>query len=521
MKKWFCLFVLFTISSLWSQPQPGDVFREYRWFKKDGDAGQSLRVGGREGTTNWNTSIVDGHWETVNIDFPFDVDLEHAIRAEINVEKILCHDGTRGLAIQWNDRDWIAIPEARTIPAPQWQYQHHIYPYVSIPLQDIQPGKTNRFKMRVSTEHTWNWPQNLIYGMHLLIYYDQNKSHPTGTLTGIQSGDRIGRTVEFGVEASSPNSEISRVDFIGKYEDVNFEGDGVYRQWHYHFFHGEIMHHLGSALSSPWQIRWNTEWVPDQQEPMQLAARIIDKTGLIYFTKAITDLALDRPGLSVELCKPYDIPQLWVTRKNEFTQKINIQGDLNFATAYQLVWASWSPGYMNGVYVNDSRVFDKEGPNYAYYAHRITLEDVSVLKAGENLIKTGKTPKINGKMVHGMEVEYPGIMVLVKYEQTSKTDAGKPDKDREFDLIGNYPNPFNPQTTISYSVTKANEVRLDIYDLAGRLVCTPIDEFLPAGKYETIWPGRDDAGRRVASGVYLCDFSLGDQKLYNKMLLMR
>ena len=74
-----------------------------------------------------------------------------------------------------------------------------------------------------------------------------------------------------------------------------------------------------------------------------------------------------------------------------------------------------SSGY--GVYINDHRVFDCEGPKYAYYFHRVTLDDTSVLKQGINIVKTGKTPLHEGQMVHGMEVNWPGIMVLIRYRE--------------------------------------------------------------------------------------------------------
>ena len=162
---------------------------------------------------------------------------------------------------------------------------------------------------------------------------------------------------------------------------------------------------------------WDTSWVPDQPRPFRLAARITDATGLIYFSKAVEGLTLQRDGLSVELCKPYDVPKKWVTRAGEHTEKFRVTGDLSKAKAAQLVWCSWSPGYMNGLYINDRRIFDQEGPRYAYYAHRIPLRDLSVLRPGENVLKTGQTPEHNGQMVHGMEVNWPGIMVLIQYRQ--------------------------------------------------------------------------------------------------------
>jgi hypothetical protein len=390
--------------SVSARPVPGDVFREYMWYKEDGDAGGALRIGGRVG---YEGVITLGH----------DFDLAHAAKAEVVIEKILCHDNTSGLAIQVNDHDWLEVPEAKAIPYPQWAYQHHFYPMVQVPLSFLKAGTGNRFAMKVGQEHPWNWPQNLIYGVHFRIYYDpQKKPHPTGKITSIESGDTIGLKTQLQAEAESPNGKIKQIDYVGHYYDVNFEGDGIYCQWHYHFFHGKIMHHLGSANAAPYQVTWDTSWVPDQKDGVQIAARIIDETGMVYMAEAVRDLKLVRPGWSVELCEPCNIPTKWVTRAGERQERFDVTGDLRKAVAAQLVWSSWSPGYMKGIYVNDKKVFDGEGPRYEYYAHRVTLDDTSALKPGANILKTGKTPKINGKMVHGMEVNWPGIMVLIQYK---------------------------------------------------------------------------------------------------------
>ena len=87
------------------------------------------------------------------------------------------------------------------------------------------------------------------------------------------------------------------------------------------------------------------------------------------------------------------------------------------AIEYQLCWASWSPGYMNGIMINGTKVFDQEGPRYQTYYHRVILTDLSMFQSGRNILTTGKTPKYNGKMVHGMEVNWPGIMVLIQYNK--------------------------------------------------------------------------------------------------------
>jgi len=78
-------------------------------------------------------------------------------------------------------------------------------------------------------------------------------------------------------------------------------------------------------------------------------------------------------------------------------------------------------------------------------------------------------------------------------------------------LRGAYPNPFNPSTRVDFSLGEAGHASLRVYDLAGRRVRTLVDAELEAGAHEFEWDGRDDAGRRLPSGVYFvrleaCEF---------------
>lgn len=69
--------------------------------------------------------------------------------------------------------------------------------------------------------------------------------------------------------------------------------------------------------------------------------------------------------------------------------------------------------------------------------------------------------------------------------------------------LGNAPNPFNPQTTIRFSLPSAQAVRLVVYGLDGHRVATLVDETLAAGQHAVPWQGRDDNGQVVASGTYV------------------
>jgi len=88
-------------------------------------------------------------------------------------------------------------------------------------------------------------------------------------------------------------------------------------------------------------------------------------------------------------------------------------------------------------------------------------------------------------------------------------------------LHQNVPNPFNPRTTIQYTLATAAKVSVKVYDLQGRLVTTLVDEVKPRGHHEVVWRARDDRHRRVASGVYMCVLSTGDASVTKKMILVQ
>ncbi|MDH3215505.1 MAG: T9SS type A sorting domain-containing protein [Candidatus Krumholzibacteria bacterium] len=83
------------------------------------------------------------------------------------------------------------------------------------------------------------------------------------------------------------------------------------------------------------------------------------------------------------------------------------------------------------------------------------------------------------------------------------------------------PNPFNPSTTIAYTVMKRGHTEILIYDVSGRRVRTLVSRVSAVGTHEVVWDGRDDSGRRVASGVYLYRLRAGDVVDTKKMVLLK
>jgi hypothetical protein len=88
-------------------------------------------------------------------------------------------------------------------------------------------------------------------------------------------------------------------------------------------------------------------------------------------------------------------------------------------------------------------------------------------------------------------------------------------------LFENYPDPFNPATTIKYQIAEASHVTLKIYNVIGQEIRTLIDEVQDAGIHETRWDGKDYIGHTVPSGVYLYRLQAGEVFEIKKMTLLR
>jgi len=108
--------------------------------------------------------------------------------------------------------------------------------------------------------------------------------------------------------------------------------------------------------------------------------------------------------------------------------------------------------------------------------------------------------------------------------KTDVEDGGRPQIPRSFELFQNSPNPFNSTTAIGFqlkTVSSPETVRLEIYNLLGQKVTTLLNERGKAGERKVHWDGRDEQGKLMPSGVYLCKLTYGTKAQIKKMLLIR
>ena len=88
-------------------------------------------------------------------------------------------------------------------------------------------------------------------------------------------------------------------------------------------------------------------------------------------------------------------------------------------------------------------------------------------------------------------------------------------------LAGVYPNPFNPQTRIAYDLAVGGYVDLAVYDVKGAFVRRLVSEVRPAGRHQVVWNGEDDAGGRVASGVYVARYIAAGRQDVKKVVIVK
>ncbi len=118
---------------------------------------------------------------------------------------------------------------------------------------------------------------------------------------------------------------------------------------------------------------------------------------------------------------------------------------------------------------------------------------------------------------------YPEVKVIypeveTKVYSASDQSSAIPDA---YGLSQNSPNPFNPDTRMSYSLPEAGHVRLTVFNILGQNVRQLIDDYAEAGTYEVIWDGRDNLGDQVASGVYFYRMDVNDYSETRKMMLLK
>lgn len=103
----------------------------------------------------------------------------------------------------------------------------------------------------------------------------------------------------------------------------------------------------------------------------------------------------------------------------------------------------------------------------------------------------------------------------------SVNDNWTPHIAEEYELYSNYPNPFNPETTIRYQIGNREHVSLIIYNALGQRVATLVDDIQEVGVHNVRWNGMTDSGRILPSGVYLYQLQTDSFSATRKMIMLK
>ncbi|MFH1279837.1 MAG: M14 family zinc carboxypeptidase [Candidatus Eisenbacteria bacterium] len=170
--------------------------------------------------------------------------------------------------------------------------------------------------------------------------------------------------------------------------------------------------------------------------------------------------------------------------------------------------------YLRGVQIDDIE-------NVRLFANADTLSSVI---AGESYPVTGRTNgdysyQVRGRDQQGTFGYWSNITGLTV--NAIDTDVAAGTTFFRTALAGNAPNPFNPVTTIAYTLANDGPVEIEIVDVSGRTVRSLVRGVRSAGAHRVVWDGANDAGREVASGIYFTRMRAGGAEETKKLVLLR
>ena len=120
-------------------------------------------------------------------------------------------------------------------------------------------------------------------------------------------------------------------------------------------------------------------------------------------------------------------------------------------------------------------------------------------------------------------LEFAKIIENILLKTALAVEGSSLDTPAVIEIFRNYPNPFNPSTTIKFAIyeDESFHVKLNVYDLRGALVRTLVNQVINPGIHSIVWDGIDKTGNKVSSGVYIYWIQAGRFSKTNRMLLIR
>lgn len=173
---------------------------------------------------------------------------------------------------------------------------------------------------------------------------------------------------------------------------------------------------------------------------------------------------------------------------------------------------------VDGVHLRWRVSADEVVQGYRVY-RRADGETESVLHGG--LLPAGEDSFVDRATRHGERYTYTLAAIGQDGEETRSMPVSVTTPELALTLEQNFPNPFNPSTTIAFSVPASARVTLRVHNVRGARVATLFDGRVEAGRHVIPWSGLDDAGSPVASGPYFYTLVTGGRSISRKMILLK
>ena len=270
---------------------------------------------------------------------------------------------------------------------------------------------------------SFNWGQHGQNGIIVRIYYGPSKPHSTGSITSPSSSGTIGENPTI---TASTSGNVNRVDFLASYTGWDTDADGIFTGYHsdYHREKTEtsvgIKNHVGTDMTSPFSVVWNTDMVPDQAAgSVKVLARIRDASGVWFVTNEVTGLTLHRTNASVKMYHTYDMPQRFTVRVTRQTTTVHFNipssDDLSKAVSAKLIMHTFNgiDGDHAAGETHYTKVNSWAAPLYGvdhFYSYDVLTMPPSALKSGTNAVACNSNSTSTG-----WYCLWPGPGIIVRY----------------------------------------------------------------------------------------------------------
>lgn len=383
---------------------PGSVFREYT-YKKD--------VSPFKGAFEYYDSVK----VILNID-----DLAEATHAEMAINFWGGHIGTSNQAFSINNSKKIEFPQPATSGNPYCYFRcNHGNPPAKIPLESLKKGE-NVFTFYCGKQicYGFNWPHYIVNSFTVRVYYKPDcKEYVKGKIVKVKEDEIVTTGIEFKTDVVDL-TQVESVEYIGYYEDYDLDGDGHSAGWQYRINEGVWEGIIGKQQESPYKVKWENSWIPQQSNVVKVLAKINSKNGLSYLTPPVEFNQLRQSKTIVKMYNTTKVDEYFGVRDGLRRQcKIFIIDSLTNAISAQIIVSSWSAAtedeavHLMGI--NRKKLAESPGKLHEWELLKIPVP-LDYLKKGENVFFIYS--ETDG---HMFEVNFPGPSIQIQFSKTENT----------------------------------------------------------------------------------------------------